>query len=233
MNNTKVNASECLRDTSVTAVVFPCLYSFLFLSALILNSLAAWIFFSIPSTSTFVVFLKNVVRRHLLTLNINSFMQCVGKKKSCKTRSFQNKTGGGWLADDLGHPYENPLRCRFGILEAECLPLPLLGRALLHHHVHQHHPAGPDQPGPLPKDRQALREDRSAAGPRWSGDERSRLGGDAIAGTAQRHPDWPAAEILWREAEVHLNEEPAWLTVAWRIQLLLPGTGGAFECIYK
>ncbi|XP_069562386.1 P2Y purinoceptor 13-like [Brachyistius frenatus] len=72
MNNTLSNASiKCGRDTSVTAVVFPCLYSLLFIVALILNSLAAWIFFSIPSTSTFVVFLKNVVVADLLmTLTI-------------------------------------------------------------------------------------------------------------------------------------------------------------------
>lgn len=62
MNITVSNASgKCVRDNSVTAVVFPCLYSVLFLLALILNSLAAWIFFRIPNTSNFVVFLKNVV----------------------------------------------------------------------------------------------------------------------------------------------------------------------------
>ncbi|XP_019943736.1 P2Y purinoceptor 13-like [Paralichthys olivaceus] len=72
MNNTLSNTSiKCVRDTSITAVVFPCLYSILFVVALILNSLAAWIFFSIPSTSTFVVFLKNVVVADLLmTLTI-------------------------------------------------------------------------------------------------------------------------------------------------------------------
>lgn len=72
MNNTLPNASiQCLQDTSVTAVLFPCLYTVLFIAALILNSLAAWIFFSIPSTSTFVVFLKNVVVADLLmTLTI-------------------------------------------------------------------------------------------------------------------------------------------------------------------
>ncbi|KAM7412992.1 hypothetical protein PAMA_020398 [Pampus argenteus] len=72
MNNTVLNtSSKCVRDTSVTAVVFPCLYSVLFLAALALNSLAAWIFFNIPSTSTFVVFLKNVVVADLLmTLTI-------------------------------------------------------------------------------------------------------------------------------------------------------------------
>nr|XP_020471308.1 P2Y purinoceptor 13-like [Monopterus albus] len=67
MNTTLHNTSiKCVRDTSITAVVFPCLYSILFIAALILNSLAAWIFFSIPSTSTFVVFLKNVVVADLL-----------------------------------------------------------------------------------------------------------------------------------------------------------------------
>ncbi|KAL6116025.1 p2ry13 [Pungitius sinensis] len=67
MNHSYSNTSlKCVRDTSVTALVFPCLYSLLFIVALILNSLAAWIFFSIPSSSTFVVFLKNVVVADLL-----------------------------------------------------------------------------------------------------------------------------------------------------------------------
>lgn len=69
MNSTVSNTSiKCVRDSSVTAVVFPCLYSVLFLVALILNSLAAWVFFSIPSTSTFVVFLKNVVMQCFILL---------------------------------------------------------------------------------------------------------------------------------------------------------------------
>ncbi|MBN3301637.1 P2Y13 protein, partial [Amia calva] len=57
---------KCVRDTSVTAVVFPILYSLLFVAALVLNILAAWIFFQIPNTSTFVVYLKNVVVADLL-----------------------------------------------------------------------------------------------------------------------------------------------------------------------
>lgn len=62
MNSTLLNTSvKCIRDTSVTSVVFPGLYSILCVVALVLNSLAAVIFFSIPSTTTFVVFLKNVV----------------------------------------------------------------------------------------------------------------------------------------------------------------------------
>ncbi|MBN3322045.1 P2Y13 protein, partial [Atractosteus spatula] len=70
MNASQINESlssvKCTRDTSVTGVVFPCLYSLLFLGALLLNSLAAWVFFQIPSSSTFVVYLKNVVVADLL-----------------------------------------------------------------------------------------------------------------------------------------------------------------------
>ncbi|KAJ8280500.1 hypothetical protein GJAV_G00055610 [Gymnothorax javanicus] len=66
MNVSQSNSTKCVRDTSVTSVVFPCLYSILFLAALVLNLLAAWIFFQIPSTSTFVVYLKNVVAADLL-----------------------------------------------------------------------------------------------------------------------------------------------------------------------
>ncbi|KAM6960498.1 P2Y purinoceptor 13-like [Aplochiton taeniatus] len=67
MNASLSNTSmKCIRDTSVTAMVFPCLYSVLFLVALVLNCLAAWIFFNIPSASTFVVYLKNVVVADLL-----------------------------------------------------------------------------------------------------------------------------------------------------------------------
>ncbi|XP_034024169.1 P2Y purinoceptor 13-like [Thalassophryne amazonica] len=72
MNATLSNTTmKCVRDTSVTSLVFPCLYSILFIVALVLNLLAAWIFFHVPTTSTFIVFLKNVVVADLLmTLTI-------------------------------------------------------------------------------------------------------------------------------------------------------------------
>ncbi|XP_061073917.1 P2Y purinoceptor 13 isoform X1 [Conger conger] len=66
MNVSQGNSSKCDFDKSVISVVFPCLYSLLFLAALVLNLLAAWIFFQIPSTSTFLVYLKNVVAADLL-----------------------------------------------------------------------------------------------------------------------------------------------------------------------
>ena len=70
MNATASNHStRCTPHSHFYTVVLPCLYSILFLVALPLNGLAGWVFFKIPTTSTFVVYLKNVVseaegRRH-------------------------------------------------------------------------------------------------------------------------------------------------------------------------
>ncbi|XP_030633892.1 P2Y purinoceptor 13-like [Chanos chanos] len=67
MNSSQTNTSlKCEYDTSVSSVLFPFLYIILFLAAIVLNCLAAWIFFQIRSTSTFVVYLKNVVVADLL-----------------------------------------------------------------------------------------------------------------------------------------------------------------------
>ncbi|KAM9378705.1 P2Y purinoceptor 13 [Phaethornis superciliosus] len=51
----------CPRDTTVTHLVFPVLYTLVFLLGLVLNCLAFWAFFHIPSTSTFIVYLKNIL----------------------------------------------------------------------------------------------------------------------------------------------------------------------------
>ena len=162
MNNTLSNISvKCVRDTSVTSVVFPCLYSILFIVALILNSLAAWIFFNIPSTSTFVVFLKNVVSQILLSFQ--------SKETTTKQTSYPITTGGGWLADDPDHPSESLKRCRCGFVASTSLLLPILRCSLLHHHVHKHPGAGPNQLGSLPEDCQALWKVHPPAGSCWPG----------------------------------------------------------------
>lgn len=72
MNASQQNASmQCKLDNKISSVIFPCLYSALFLAAIVLNCLAAWIFFQIRSSSTFVVYLKNVVVADLLmTLSV-------------------------------------------------------------------------------------------------------------------------------------------------------------------
>ncbi|NXD14571.1 P2Y13 protein, partial [Nothocercus nigrocapillus] len=53
--------APCPRDTRTTQLLFPVLYTLVFLLGLTLNSLAFWAFFHIPSTSTFIVYLKNTV----------------------------------------------------------------------------------------------------------------------------------------------------------------------------
>ncbi|XP_039613872.1 P2Y purinoceptor 13-like [Polypterus senegalus] len=61
-----VSSAKCVRDTSITKVIFPCLYMLLAIASIFLNSLMAWIFFKIPSKSTFIVYLKNVMVADLI-----------------------------------------------------------------------------------------------------------------------------------------------------------------------
>lgn len=59
-NHSHSNAT-CSRDNVLKTVVFPVLYSLLFLLGLVLNSVAAWVFLRIPSKSHFIIYLKNIV----------------------------------------------------------------------------------------------------------------------------------------------------------------------------
>lgn len=52
---------QCHRDTRIPHVVFPLLYSVVFLAGFLLNSLAALAFIRIPTTSSFLVYLKNIL----------------------------------------------------------------------------------------------------------------------------------------------------------------------------
>ncbi|XP_076139069.1 P2Y purinoceptor 12-like isoform X2 [Alosa pseudoharengus] len=60
MANSSGNVT-CSRDNVLKTTVFPVLYSFLFLVGLSLNGLAVCVFFSIPSRSHFIIYLKNIV----------------------------------------------------------------------------------------------------------------------------------------------------------------------------
>ncbi|XP_046871191.1 P2Y purinoceptor 12 [Hypomesus transpacificus] len=55
------HSSSCSRDNALKTVVFPVLYSLLFLLGLSLNSLAVWVFLHTPSSSHFIIYLKNIV----------------------------------------------------------------------------------------------------------------------------------------------------------------------------
>ncbi|KAM9316116.1 P2Y purinoceptor 12 [Gastrophryne carolinensis] len=52
---------SCSRDSRINQVLFPVLYSILFIAGTILNSLAITVFFQLPSKSNFIIFLKNSV----------------------------------------------------------------------------------------------------------------------------------------------------------------------------
>ncbi|XP_040205106.1 P2Y purinoceptor 12 [Rana temporaria] len=52
---------NCSRDNRINQVLFPVLYSFLFVAGTIMNGLAIVVFFQLPSKSNFIIFLKNSV----------------------------------------------------------------------------------------------------------------------------------------------------------------------------
>ncbi|KAM5291653.1 P2Y purinoceptor 12 [Ctenodactylus gundi] len=62
------NRSLCTRDSDISQVLFPLLYTVLFFVGLITNSLAMRIFFQINSKSNFIIFLKNTVISDLLMI---------------------------------------------------------------------------------------------------------------------------------------------------------------------
>lgn len=70
MNTTVVkgfNGSErCPRDTRIAEVVFPVIYTIIFFTGILLNTMALWVFIHIPSSSTFIVYLKNTLVADLI-----------------------------------------------------------------------------------------------------------------------------------------------------------------------
>ncbi|XP_035239802.1 P2Y purinoceptor 12-like [Anguilla anguilla] len=61
MTNHSQAPEECSRNNVLKTVIFPVLYSVLFLLGMSLNSLAMWVFFNTPSKSHFIIYLKNIV----------------------------------------------------------------------------------------------------------------------------------------------------------------------------
>uniref|UniRef100_A0A2K6K1J2 Purinergic receptor P2Y13 n=1 Tax=Rhinopithecus bieti TaxID=61621 RepID=A0A2K6K1J2_RHIBE len=61
------NRSErCPRDTRIVQLVFPALYTVVFFTGILLNTLALWVFVHIPSSSTFIIYLKNTLVADLI-----------------------------------------------------------------------------------------------------------------------------------------------------------------------
>ncbi|XP_018919658.1 P2Y purinoceptor 14-like [Cyprinus carpio] len=69
INTTQTESKNCTNVSSVfTQQVLPILYTIICTCAFILNGLAAWIFFRVPSSSSLVVYLKNMVVADVLML---------------------------------------------------------------------------------------------------------------------------------------------------------------------
>ncbi|OPJ85437.1 P2Y purinoceptor 12 isoform X1 [Patagioenas fasciata] len=62
------NDSSCTSTNNLSQVIFPLLYTILFLVGITMNGLAMWVFFKIPSKSNFIIFLKNTVISDLLMI---------------------------------------------------------------------------------------------------------------------------------------------------------------------
>uniref|UniRef100_UPI00398F2EC6 G-protein coupled receptor 87-like n=1 Tax=Pristiophorus japonicus TaxID=55135 RepID=UPI00398F2EC6 len=65
-HNLTSNATLCPRESSITEVVYPILYSLIFVISFMLNSLTIWIFFKIKRTHSFIFYLKNLVGADML-----------------------------------------------------------------------------------------------------------------------------------------------------------------------
>ncbi|KAM8952232.1 P2Y purinoceptor 13 [Pelodytes ibericus] len=65
-NATLLFPKHCVRDTTITYVVFPVLYTIVFFVGVIMNVLSLWIFFFIPSNTVFIIYLKNTLVADLI-----------------------------------------------------------------------------------------------------------------------------------------------------------------------
>ncbi|XP_060622757.2 P2Y purinoceptor 12 [Anolis sagrei] len=62
------NSSNCSTDKSMNQVLFPLLYTFIFVVGIIMNGLAMGVFFQIANKSNFIIFLKNTVIADILMI---------------------------------------------------------------------------------------------------------------------------------------------------------------------
>ncbi|XP_003476335.1 P2Y purinoceptor 14 [Cavia porcellus] len=51
----------CSRNTLITQQIIPVLYCMVFITGLLLNGVSGWVFFHVPSSKSFTVYLKNIV----------------------------------------------------------------------------------------------------------------------------------------------------------------------------
>ncbi|XP_051013159.1 P2Y purinoceptor 14 [Acomys russatus] len=51
----------CSRNTLITQQIVPVLYGVVFITGIILNGVSGWVFFYVPSSKSFIIYLKNIV----------------------------------------------------------------------------------------------------------------------------------------------------------------------------
>lgn len=51
----------CSRNTLITQQIIPMLYCVVFITGVLLNGISGWIFFYVPSSKSFIIYLKNIV----------------------------------------------------------------------------------------------------------------------------------------------------------------------------
>lgn len=171
----------CSRDNVLKTVVFPVLYSFLFLLGLILNSVAAWVFFRIPSKSHFIIYLKNIVVADVVMTFTFPFKvwfawYCLlSYRDNCHSlinRCRHHQLICTYVMLFVQHPkkglttmfcfvfcfcfFPGVIRLQHGFHRPAYIRVPGFLRALLPHHVHQHPLLWPHQHWPLPEDPQTF-----------------------------------------------------------------------------
>ncbi|XP_016011942.1 P2Y purinoceptor 14 isoform X2 [Rousettus aegyptiacus] len=63
MNSTTTQPPEqsCPRNTLITQQIIPVLYLLVFIAGILLNGVSGWVFYYVPSSKSFIVYLKNIV----------------------------------------------------------------------------------------------------------------------------------------------------------------------------
>ncbi|XP_062069065.1 P2Y purinoceptor 14 [Lepus europaeus] len=58
---TEPPAEVCTKNTLITQHIIPVLYCLVFVAGILLNGVSAWVFFYVPSSKSFIIYLKNIV----------------------------------------------------------------------------------------------------------------------------------------------------------------------------
>ncbi|XP_015745035.1 P2Y purinoceptor 14 [Python bivittatus] len=66
LSSSNTSENNCIYNKIITQQVLPLTYGFIFIGGILLNGAAAWVFLHIPSKTSFIVYLKNIVIADLI-----------------------------------------------------------------------------------------------------------------------------------------------------------------------